>query len=110
MRIGIDLGGSHVGIGLVDNKLELVDKLEENITEIEKEQIETSLVKKIKENTERLLSMKNVSIETIESIGIACPGTVYNGEIVKSRKFRALSFSTKTKIRRNLGKTYINKK
>lgn len=110
MRIGIDLGGSHVGIGLVDNKLELVDKLEENITEIEKEQIETSLVKKIKVNTERLLSMKNVSIDSIDSIGIACPGTVCNGEIVKSRKFRDLSFSTKTKIRRNLGKTYINKK
>lgn len=90
MRIGIDLGGSHVGIGLINERLELVEKYEENLTEIEKKQLEISLVEKIINNTEKLLLKNSIKIEEIESIGIACPGTVSNGTIVKSRKSRTI--------------------
>lgn len=73
MRLGIDLGGSHVGIGLLNEKSEIIGKLEENLNEEEKKQIQTSLVQKIKRNTEQLLQNHGLTLESIEQIGIACP-------------------------------------
>ena len=37
MRIGIDLGGSHIGVGLVDNKGNIVLKKEKDILKEEKQ-------------------------------------------------------------------------
>lgn len=73
MRIGIDLGGSHVGIGLIDENNNIIKKIDENLTEEEKIKLEISLVKKIKRNTETLLNDSNLTMGNIEKIGIACP-------------------------------------
>ena len=73
MRIGIDLGGSHVAIGLINEKNEIIRKVEENLTAEEKEQIEIALVEKIKKNTKTILEDKNLTMNDIEKIGIACP-------------------------------------
>lgn len=73
MRIGIDLGGSHVGIGLIDESNNIIRKKEENLTEEEKANLETSLVEKIKRNTNELLDDSNLIMDNIEKIGIACP-------------------------------------
>ena len=77
MRIGIDIGGSHIGIGLVDNNGSIIQKEEHFIkdkTNI-KEQIEEFI-------TENVIQMS--LIHNIESIGISVPGTVSNNIIVKS--------------------------
>lgn len=73
MRIGIDLGGSHVGIGLIDKKNNIIKKIDENLTEEEKNNLETSLVEKIKKNTQILLNDSELIVDGIEKIGIACP-------------------------------------
>ena len=39
MKIGIDLGGSHIGIGLVNEKYEIVDKIEKDWSKKEKEKL-----------------------------------------------------------------------
>ena len=36
MKVGIDIGGSHIGIGLVDNENKLIDKYEYNWKKEEK--------------------------------------------------------------------------
>ena len=36
MKIGIDLGGSHIAIGVVDNKGKILEKVEKRITKAEK--------------------------------------------------------------------------
>ena len=36
MKIGIDLGGSHVAIGLVDDNHEIIDKILKQLTKLEK--------------------------------------------------------------------------
>lgn len=77
MKIGIDIGGSHIGIGLVDNDGSIIVKDEEFIkdkTNI-KEQIEEFII----ENVTRMGLTYNV-----ESIGIAIPGTVTENKIIKA--------------------------
>ena len=39
MKIGIDIGGSHIGIGVVDKNGKIVEKIEKRLTEVEKKNI-----------------------------------------------------------------------
>ncbi|MBQ2835218.1 MAG: ROK family protein [Clostridia bacterium] len=77
MKIGIDIGGSHIGIGLINNNGSIVLKIEKFIkdkTNI-KEQIEEFI-------TETVIEMGLTN--EIESIGIAIPGTVTDNKIIKA--------------------------
>ncbi len=77
MKIGIDLGGSHIGIGLVNENGEILQKKEKYIID------KTNLQKDIEEfiiNEVNILKEKN----DIESIGIAIPGTVSKNKIIKA--------------------------
>ena len=80
MKIGIDIGGCHVGIGLVDNNGSIVLKEEMFIkdkTNI-KEQIEEYI-------TEKVIQMS--LIHNIECVGVSVPGTVSGNKIMKSVNF-----------------------
>ena len=66
MRIGIDIGGSHIGIGLVDNKNNIIIKKEHNWTSEEKNNFLKSIqiyikkiIKEIKEEKLILLLKKS---------------------------------------------------
>lgn len=77
MRIGIDIGGSHVAVGLVDNNGKICQKEEFFIKE------KTNLKERIEEYiTEKIIQMS--LIYNIESIGIAVPGTIAENKILKS--------------------------
>ena len=73
MKIGIDMGGSHVAIGVVNENGEIIEKFEKDIKTMgEQAKIEMSTyiienILKIKENYD------------IEKIGIGSPGTPKNG-------------------------------
>lgn len=79
MKIGIDLGGSHISIGVVDNKSFIVEKIEKMLMSEEKKDIksfiEDYIVKNIKELVEKY---------KITEIGIAVPGTIREEKIIKS--------------------------
>lgn len=77
MKIGIDIGGSHIGIGLVDNNGSIILKKEKFI--VEKNNIREIIEQFI---IETVLEIKNEY--EIESIGIAVPGTISDNKIVKS--------------------------
>lgn len=77
MRIGIDLGGSHIGIGLVDNNGSIILKEEKFI--VDKTNIDELIEKIIIENV-----IKITSNYEVESIGIAIPGTISENKIVKA--------------------------
>ena len=77
MKIGIDIGGSHVAIGLVDNNGNILQKEEffiKDKTNI-KEQIEEFI-------TEKIIQIS--LINNVESIGISIPGTVSQNKVIKS--------------------------
>jgi glucokinase len=80
MRIGIDLGGSHIGVGLVEgyNLKASVDKF---FSESDKQDIENAIVRNIDELIKKILSENNINLANIEKIGVASPGTVSNGKI-----------------------------
>ena len=77
MKIGIDLGGSHIGFGVIEDEI-IIEKFEKDFTDEDKshiiEVIEEYIVGKVRELEERY---------SIESIGIAVPGSVKDGNILK---------------------------
>lgn len=81
MKIGIDIGGSHIALGLVDNNINILSKKEHDWTKEEKinffENIEKYCKKFIKE-------IKEENDICIESIGIGYPyKNILNGIIYK---------------------------
>ncbi len=70
MKIGIDLGGSHIGIGLVDQD-KIIYKLEKNFVEKDKKDIEQTIRKYIHESIGNILEEKK--LENVEMIGVSIP-------------------------------------
>ena len=77
MKIGVDIGGSHIGVGLVDHNGAIALKIEKFIKD------KTN----IKEQIEEFITETIIEIgltHNIESIGIAIPGTVTENKIIKA--------------------------
>lgn len=77
MKIGIDLGGSHIAIGLVDENGNIIQKKEKFLED--KTNIKEIVEEFITENAMQMSLLNNV-----ESIGIAIPGTVSKNKIIKA--------------------------
>ena len=79
MKIGIDLGGSHIGIGLIDDEKNIIEKFEKDFSEDEKKNILSVVEDYIVEIVNNLKSKYEV-----ESVGIAIPGAVKDGVIIRT--------------------------
>ena len=79
MKIGIDLGGSHIAIGVIKNDKIIVEKQEKRLLSKEKKNIEQSIEDYIIQNVKELEKKYEIT-----EIGIAIPGTVKNELIIKS--------------------------
>ena len=79
MKIGIDLGGSHIAIGVVNKEGKIVEKTEKSLKGIEKKKIKNVIEETIVENVKRFQKEYEIT-----KIGIAIPGTVTNKTVVKS--------------------------
>ena len=82
MKIGIDLGGSHIGIGVVDTDGNIVEKFEKRIVSKDRKNVKKVIEEYIIEKSNLLLEKYKIS-----SIGIAVPGTVQKDVIIKSVNF-----------------------
>ena len=79
MKIGIDLGGSHIAVGLIQSngnilskkEVQILKEDEKNITDI----IENYICTSVAEITE---------FNSVDEIGIAIPGTIGTSKVVKS--------------------------
>lgn len=81
MKIGVDIGGSHVGIGLINKNYEIVDKIERDWSSKEKENLWNNMQPIIIELIQKLLEKNNV--QEIEKIGIGFP----KSKIIKGRVY-----------------------
>lgn len=79
MKIGIDLGGSHIAIGVIDNKGFIVEKIEKRLLTKEKKDIKNSIESYILKNVKELEKKYKIT-----EIGIAVPGTIKKDIIIKS--------------------------
>lgn len=79
MKIGVDLGGSHIAIGVVENNGRILEKNEKRLTSVEKQDIKKSIeeyiIKTVGEFTKKY---------EITEIGIGAPGWSENGLIKDS--------------------------
>lgn len=96
MNLGIDLGGSHIGVGLVDGA-QLKDTVDKFFTEQDRKDIENAIVTNIEELINQILTQNNLKIEDIERIGVASPGTVTEGKIT-SGNLNLKEFNLKLKL------------
>ena len=83
MKIGIDVGGSHIGLGIIDLDGNLLLKIEKDYN-VKEADMSNIVLKTIKELINQILEEKQIKIQEIEKIGIAFPGTVSNGVVVKA--------------------------
>lgn len=74
MKIGIDIGGSHIGIGLLSDTNEIIKKIEKDITY--KEDVARKVINYLEENIDNILKEEN-----IEVIGIVTPGNIKENTI-----------------------------
>lgn len=80
MKLGIDLGGSHIGVGLIEG-FELKATVDKFFSEEDRKDIENAVVRNIDELVNKILNENNIKLESLERIGVASPGTVSNGKI-----------------------------
>ena len=97
MKIGIDLGGSHIAIGVVDNKGKILEKVEKRITKAEKSTIKKVIEEYIIEKTTNFLQQYNIT-----EVGIAIPGTVKNETVVKSVNLGLKNYEIVKKLQDNI--------
>lgn len=95
MKIGIDIGGSHIGIGLVENNGDIVFEKETYIKD--KTDIENKIERYITENVLGILQAYGVN-----QIGIAVPGTVTDKQIIKAVNLGIENYELGTIIQENL--------
>ena len=79
MKIGKDIGGSHIAIGVVNSKGKIVKKVETKISGLPIEEKKEVIEKYIIQNCEKLRQEYEVT-----SIGIAVPGTVDSKKIIRA--------------------------
>lgn len=79
MKIGIDLGGSHISVGAIDENGKILTQEDIQILEEDKRNI-----KDIIENYILTSVKKIIEFHKVESIGIAIPGTVNERKIIKA--------------------------
>lgn len=97
MKLGIDIGGSHIGIGLVENNGNIVFEKETYIKD--KTDIENRIERYITENVIEILQAYGVN-----QIGIAVPGTVTDKKIIKAVNLGIENYDLGTIIQENLMK------
>ena len=97
MKIGIDIGGSHIGIGVVDKNGKIVEKIEKRLTEVEKKNIKKSIEEYIVSN-----SLEFMKKYKIQSIGIAMPGTAIDGVVLSSGNVGIKNYNLKEKLQEKI--------
>ena len=89
MKIGIDLGGSHIAVGIVSEEGKLLEKYEENIlfTNEQKDKMKELIRDKILSLINSVLRRAQIPIFVVEEIGIGIPGVVENNIIKNCKKY-----------------------
>lgn len=79
MKIGIDLGGSHVAIGIVDEQGKVLEKRETKLSHLSMEEKKNTIENYIIQSSQELMQKYEIT-----SMGIAVPGTVDDRAIIKA--------------------------
>ena len=100
MRIGIDLGGSHVAVGLVSEEGKLLVKKGADILQKYKEEgrVQKFIIDTILEKIDEIFEETGLNKEFITQIGIATPGIYQNGCILHAVNLGIEELAIESKI------------
>jgi len=76
MKIGIDLGGSHIGIGIIGEQGTILEKQEVDLLKEERNNLQEFIQNYLEKSVQKILKQY-----VIEGIGVASPGTPSQGKI-----------------------------
>lgn len=99
MKIGIDVGGSHIGLGIVNENGKLILKKEKDYL-FHKEDMSDIVIDTIIGLIKEILKGKSIGIDDIESIGIAIPGTVSNGTIIRAENLGIKNLNIENELKK----------
>ena len=102
MRIGIDIGGSHVGVGLI-NKGVIVNMEEQILTRQDRVNVKESLIRIIIDLLNKVMDHTHTDLNDIEFVGIASPGTISNNIIKQATNLGLEDFDLISELQK-----YIN--
>ena len=91
MRIGIDIGGSHIAVGLI-NGARIVDCIVKDFTDEDRADISNVIIDSIINFIDELLNRNNRFFNDIECIGISAPGTAVDGVMLTSGRLGISDF------------------
>lgn len=85
MKIGVDIGGSHVAVGLINQTGTIICKSEQNISnKLKEKDFSDTLINVILEQIQIVLEKSQKDITAVNLIGIAVPGMVSKTSIIKA--------------------------
>lgn len=79
MKIGIDLGGSHIAIGVIDTNGKVIEKNEKRLTGVEKQNIKKSIEEYMIEKATQFIKKYEIT-----EMGMATPGWAENGILIST--------------------------
>lgn len=98
MKVGIDIGGSHVSVGVVNGNGKILEQFEKDYTVQEKQNImqvaENFIIEEIKKIREKY---------EIDKVGVAIPGTISRDTIVRSVNLGVENYAIKDILLSKLG-------
>lgn len=99
MKIGVDVGGSHIGIGILDATGNLLLKKEKDYDK-KQDDMSNIVLNTIIEIIKEIIQENNINLEEIESIGIAFPGTVSETSVIKAENLGIENYEVVKKIQK----------
>lgn len=100
MKIGIDIGGSHISIGTVNENNQITIKIEKDIKISESENPKKILQENIINLIENMID--KVDEKNIELIGLACPRKYKRRKNNFIWQLKYKKYGNRTKFRKNL--------
>ncbi len=107
MKIGIDLGGSHIAIGLVNENYEIIEQRVYYIDNRKGSELEDYIVKSIVQGICEILKSTEKELTQIEAIGIVTPGNPQDGYITNVVNLGIKKFNLVEKLKLELKNTNI---
>ncbi len=97
MKIGIDLGGSHIAIGVVDKNGKILEKVEKKLKGIVNKEVRKTIRETITENVDKFSKEYKIT-----EVGIAIPGTVTKDEVIKSVNLGLKNYKIIEELEKNI--------
>ena len=98
IKIGIDIGGSHVSVGVVDNSNNILEQYEKDFTVEEKKDLINVAIEYIVEIVNKLKNTYSFS-----KIGIGMAGTIRDGVVISSSNIGIKNFNIKKILEEKTG-------